>query len=209
MTTGRRVCETIHLAVLGLWLGSLIMTGLAAAVLFPTMRSVEPHLPKFAAYSGDHWSLLAGRIASTLFFICDSIQFAAVLIAGGTFGLAILLYGLPVRRLSTAFRGGLLALVIGVLSYQFLVLAPRMNRKLAAYWHAAETGDNEAAASLKAAFDAEHPLARNLLMTDTLLVLALLVIGLWAVTGGDREVQTMASPAEPRLEEPLLARSLR
>lgn len=209
MSTGRRVCETIHLTVLGLWLGTLVMTGAAAAVIFPTVREFDPRLPKFAAYTGDHWSLLAGKVAATLFFICDSVQFAGVLVAGVTLGVAILWFGLPMTRLSTALRGGLLIILIAVLSFQFFVLAPRMNRNLFAYWQAAETGENEAASTLKAAFDADHPLARNLLAVDTILVLALLTAGVWSATSGARALEPRTVCAEPELEVPLLARSIR
>ncbi len=209
MSRGLRLCETIHLTVLGLWLGTLIMTGVAAAVLFPAVRALDPRLPAYSEYTGDHWSLLAGKVAAILFFVCDSVQFAGALVAGLTLCIAILGFGLPMTRLTTAARGGLLIVLIGILSFQFFVLAPRMNRNLVAYWDAAQRGDNEAAGALKAAFDADHPLARNLLAVDTLAVLALLVVGVWSATGAAGSARPRPDTRPYQLEEPLLARSAR
>ncbi len=132
-----------------------------------------------------------------------------MLVAGVTLGVAILWFGLPMTRLSTALRGGLLIIIIAVLSFQFFVLAPRMNRNLVAYWQAAEQGENEAAATLKAAFDADHPLARNLLVVDTALVLALLIIGVWSATSGALAPEPRPVREDPELEVPLLARGVR
>ncbi|MFM9996691.1 MAG: hypothetical protein ACKVU4_12940 [Phycisphaerales bacterium] len=206
MNRGRRVCESIHLVTLGLWLGVLVMTGVAAAVLFPTIKALDPRLPEYAAFTGEHWSLAAGRVAATLFFVCDAVQFAGALIAGVTLGLSILLFGLPARSLATACRAGLIVIIVGVLSYQFIMLAPDMNRNLAAYWTAAKGGDNSAAATFKAAFDAKHPLARNLLAVDALLVVASFVLAAWSATGLAREQPEAAGgPERERIEEPLLA----
>lgn len=210
MTRGRRICETIHLAVLGAWLGVLLMTGATAATLFPAVKALAPTLPGYARYEGPHWSLAAGKVAAVLFFIADAAQFAGVLIAGVTFGVSILAFGVSMRSRLTALRGGVLIALLGLLSYQLLVLAPGMNSDLASYWLAAEAGDNAAAARFKAAFDARHPLATNLLAVDAGAVLVLLVAGVWSATdrgagGGE------ASGVEPtvRLEEPLLARGRR
>lgn len=206
MTRGRRICETIHLVTLGLWLGVLVMTGVAAAVLFPTIKALDPRLPEYAAFTGAHWSLAAGKVAATLFFVCDAVQFAGALIAGVTLGLSTLLFGLPARNLATACRSGFIVVIVGVLSYQFIILAPEMNRNLAAYWAAARSGDNAAAAGFKAAFDAKHPLARNLLAADAVLVLASLVLGAWSASGAARErTAATGAPEGERIEEPLLA----
>lgn len=210
MTRGRRICETIHLAVLGAWLGVLLMTGAAAAMLFPTIRALAPTLPGYARYEGPHWSLAAGKIAAVLFFLADAAQFAGVLAAGATLGVSILAFGVSMRSRLTALRGGVLIALLGLLSYQLLVLAPGMHADLASYWLAAEAGDNAAAARFKAAFDARHPLARTLLAVDAAAVLVLLVAGVWSATDRGRSVADVPVAAPPvRLEEPMLARGRR
>ena len=54
MTPIRRLLETVHLTFAGLWLGSLVMTGVAAAVIFPVARGLDPQLPAFSEYTGPH-----------------------------------------------------------------------------------------------------------------------------------------------------------
>jgi hypothetical protein len=198
MTTARRLCEIAHLTSLAVWLGSLVMTGVAAAVVFPTLRGLDPTLPAYAAYQGEHWRLAAGHVASRLFLACDLIQFGAVLAAAFTFALSVLAFGLPSRRVTTALRGALLVALTALLAYQFIILAPEMNASLRRYWEQARAGDTAAAERFRIAFEADHPLATRLLIADAALVLALLVTGLWA--------QSRDHPrAGPTLEEPLLA----
>ncbi len=198
MNQGRRFCETIHITALALWLGGLVMTGVTAAVVFPTMREMDPALPQYAAFTGEHWRLAAGRVAARVFFIFDVMQFVAVLIAGVSFGVAILVYGLPMRRFSTFARGGTLIVLLALLSYQFLVLGPEMNTNMNNYWIAALEGDNGAAERFRQAFEQDHPTATRLMVANTVLVLFSLLAAVWSITDH-------GEPGGTTLEEPLLA----
>lgn len=202
MGPGRRACEAVHLTALAVWLGSLVMTGVAVAIVFATSRELDPQLPAYAGYEGEHWRLAGGQIAARVFLATDIIQFGAVLAAGISFAVATLFFGLPMRRLSTFLRAALLLGLICVLSYQFFLLAPEMNANLRQYWSAALAGDTAAAEGFRAAFDQDHPVATRLLVANTIQVLALLVVGVWTLGERDQEPGAGASG----LEEPLLAR---
>lgn len=187
MNRGRRICESIHVGVLGVWLGALVMTGVAAAVIFPTMKSLDPRLPGYEGYTGSHWMLAGGSVANRLFVIGDVVQFTAMLAAGATFGLGIMFFGLPSRKPLTVIRATLLLGLVGVLSYHLLVLAPRMAVNLDGFWAAAKAGDQARAETLRAAFDADHPTARSVLSCIAVLLLGALAAGVWSATGGAYE----------------------
>ena len=55
--------EGLHLAALGAWLGAIVVSGAAAAIIFPTMRSLDPRMPEFGSYQGPHW-MIAGPICT-------------------------------------------------------------------------------------------------------------------------------------------------
>lgn len=195
------MCEAVHLTALAVWLGGLVMTGVAVAIIFATTKELDPRLPAYAGFEGEHWRLAGGQIAARIFLATDIIQFGAVLLAGITFALGTLLFGVPMRRLSTFLRAALLLGLICVLSYQFFLLAPEMNANLRQYWSAAMSGDTAAAEGFREAFDRDHPLATRLLVANTIQVLALLVIGVWTLSGDDGSSTGNGS----ELQEPLLA----
>lgn len=208
MTAGRRICESIHMAALGIWLGALVITAASAAMLFPTMHRLEPSLPAYALYNGPHWLIAGGQIVSRMFLACDVAQIACLLTAGITLGVSIMWLGLSQRRVSTFLRVALLLLVLGVLAYRLGFLEPQMTQNLRAYWTAAAQGDNEAAAKFKAVFDAGHPVQSRLLGLTAALVLALIGAAVWSVAQTDRP-ETAGATEAGGLQEPLLARGRR
>jgi hypothetical protein len=172
MTRGRAICEIAHTAALGFWLGALVMAGTAAAVIFPTMRELDPRLPHYVGYAGDHWLIAGGRVAAKVFWITDAVQFACMLLAGLTFGIAVMWCGLQVRRISTFARVLVLLALVGVLSYRLGFVEPGLSAALRDHWAAALAGDTAAASRFKAVFDAGHPLQTRLLSITAGLVLA-------------------------------------
>ena len=52
----------------------LVMSGTMAAVIFPTMKQLQPVLPEFVKVPQDHWSLAAGLVMRKVFFISDAVQ---------------------------------------------------------------------------------------------------------------------------------------
>ena len=202
MRPARRVCESVHMAALGLWLGSLISTAASAAMLFPTIHRLEPSLPGYAGYTGPHWLIAGGHIVSRMFLALDVAQFASLLVAGVMLVASLLWFGLSVRRTSTFVRVALLLALVGVMSYRLGFLEPELAQTLKSYWAAAAAADNEAALRLKETYVKSHPVQSRMLVITAALVLASLVAGAWSIAKPDPP-----EPGEgPELEIPALAR---
>lgn len=208
MTRGRRICETIHAAVLGVWLGALGLASAAAAIVFPVMKSLDPRVPRFERYDGPHWLLAGGQVGQRVFFTLDIVQFVAVLLAGATLVLMLVRLGLPTRRWSTVLRIAFLLGLVGILSYRLGYLEPRMQDHLRQYWAAAEAGDGATAARHRDAFDAGHPLETRLLGATALLVLGSIIATAWSIANGS-DPTADAPSFNSSLEEPRLARGVR
>lgn len=205
MKAGRRVCESVHMSALGVWLGALVLVGASAAMLFPTMKHLQPELPGYALYTGPHWLIAGGHMVQKMFLALDVAQFAAVLIAGASFGAAAMWFGLPIRRVSTFVRAALLLGLVGLLSYRLGFLEPEMADNLRRYWAAAAAGDNAAALKYKELFDAGHPVQSRLLGLTAGLVLAAMIATVWSVARADGP-DPEPGGASGGLEEPLLVR---
>jgi hypothetical protein len=186
MTPSLSRLNLLHIATMGLWAGMLAMSGVSAALIFPMMKRLDPALPEFAAYTGDHWMIAAGMIAARQFSLLAWAESVLALIAvGSLMGLVAstrggLSHGLVLRCVAV---GGATA----VLLYQSFVLQTRMDGHMLAHWNAARAGDNEAALTHKDAFTADHPLASGLMQARLGLLLAGLAAGVWSLrTGGTR-----------------------
>jgi hypothetical protein len=201
---GRLFLEFVHILALGMWLGTLGLAGATAGRTFVVMRHLDPALPGYAAFTGEHWSLAAGQVVQPMFVMVEIVQFAAMLIVGFTFVIAAAKFDLSLRRLSTFVRAFVLLFLIAVLSYRFFVLGPGMMQSLTTYWGAAGAGDTQRALEYKSIFDSAHALDRRLMMGTLLLVIGAIGAAGWSIldTGPERQHPSR----ERELEEPLLAR---
>ncbi len=154
----------IYWLLLGLWIGSLVLSGAAAAFVFPLMNDIAPVVPKFDRYTGSHSLLVAGRVMSSVFFVQDVIELLSmtgvILILIGHF----VAFKLSMRAKANVLRLLVAALLLLLVSYKTFVLAPRMYHNLGVYWTSAEAGEIDKAETAKAAFDADHPTARTVMM---------------------------------------------
>ncbi|MEZ6243677.1 MAG: hypothetical protein R3B57_11625 [Phycisphaerales bacterium] len=207
-STGHRLCETIHLAAAGIWLGVLFMSGGVAAIIFKTTPRLSPHLGAFDTYTGDHARLAAGYIQNEVFKLTDVTQFVAALVCLGSMIALIAAYKMPLRSIVGAVRLIALMLALSALSYYMLILTPRMSENLRAFYAAAAAGENETAETFRLAFDADHPAATNSFAVVTIGVLVVFISGLWSVTGSARR-EAPARARRSELEEPALARGSR
>lgn len=181
-----RASETLHVVALALWAGTVGMTAVAAAVIFPQVRDLEPTLGAYPKYTGEHWLLAAGHIANRIFVIGDTIQAVCAGIAGLTIAAALMARRLSPFGASSALRLlGLLA-AFGALSYQLGSLRPDMRRELDNYWLAAEEGRNEDAAQYQARFRELHPAASRSLALCGGAVLVALAAGTWSLSARPR-----------------------
>lgn len=183
---GRRILETIHLTALALWLGGLAMTGVLAAIIFPTMKELDPSLPAYAPYEGEHWRIAAGKVANTGFLVIDAVGIGALLVSLAMLGALGLWRWLDFSKPATILRLVALGAAIATMAWSLGVLRPRMQENLTAFWQAARAGDNEAADRHQAAFSADHPRASLTMTVQFVTVGWAFVAGCFGATGSPR-----------------------
>lgn len=207
MRTGRKIAETIHFVALGVWLGTIVTTGMAAAMLFPTVRDLSPSAPKFAEYTGEHWRIVAGHIGARLFLNADVVQFVCAFVAIFSAGVSVILMGRHWRTIGTGGRMVLLSCALTAFSYGFFIHTPQMNAHLVAYWQAAEAGDIEAATAQQGAFAAMHPTSTTILGLTAFCVLGTMAVGLFSALGPPSPNRVVREASAGQLETPTLART--
>jgi len=169
----RPILETVHLGALGVWAGAVAMTAVVAAVIFPEMMALDPSLPEFSAYPGEHGIIAAGWVMARVFLALDWIQLVCGALAGATV-LAIAV-GDGVRLRWT--RVALTLAACGVLAWYLLAGAQPMGADLASFYRHAQAGEVETADQFRDAFDARHPTASRGLGSIGVLALVALVAG--------------------------------
>jgi hypothetical protein len=172
----------MHIVAMGLWVGSLGMTGAVAAIIFPAMKSLEPTLGAYALYSEQHWRLAAGHVASRVFFVSDIVQLFCAPLAGIALVLLVLRKRVPWPSRLIAARLVVLTLLMALLSYRFFVLAPRMDRALSDYRAAASEGEMDSASAHLLAFNTDHPIASRVLTATFVISLTGLGLGAWSAS---------------------------
>ncbi len=199
MTRLARIAETLHLLVVGLWLGSLLMGAVVAAIIFPTMRELDPSFSTFAAFTGNHADLGAGFIQARVFYAVDLVQFVGAFVGGVTLALSIALRR-AWSRPTSLIRSVIFACAVLMFSYQFFVLAPRMDENARLYWQAAEAGDNQAAIEARDAFSVDHPIATQTFGFIGFFVFGSFIVGVWSLlpagTTKNAASQESSSPSE-------------
>lgn len=200
----RRFLEIVHIAAAGLWLGVAIATGAAAAIIFPTVRDLDPTLAGYTGYDGEHWRLAAGHIAAKLFAFGDIVGFFCLMLAGLSLCIIAAMPHVWIQtpRITLARLSALGAAILAS-GYNIFILGPRMNTNLQTYWQAAATGDNTAALAAQQAFMADHTPASNTLAAVAIAALALTITAAMAATAKPR-AGGATKPAQ-RLQPPALA----
>lgn len=174
-----RVASSLLVVCAGIAFGVVAMTGVVAAVVFPTVRDLGPVLPDHASYTGPHWSLVAGVIAESVFRI--GFVVVGVALVGALLGVLVLAVRRGERRLPVV-RLGLVTVTLGLFLTHAGWLQPRMNDAASEYRDAAIAGDNTVASEAKSRFDSMHPTASRLIAATTIAALLLFVSSAWAAT---------------------------
>lgn len=174
-----KLLSTVLVVGSGVAFGVVAMTGVVAAVVFPTVRDLDPTLPGYAGYGGTHWSLAAGVVAERVFrigFVLTGVALGAALLA---------VVGLSVRRRPLPiFRIGLCIVTVGLFLTHVAWLQPRMDDAATNYREAAGAGDDPTAIEAKSRFDALHPTASRLIGATALASLALFAVSAWQASAG-------------------------
>lgn len=209
MRSWKAACETVHLLALSLWLGVVVSAGAFAAIVFPTMRGLDPHLPEFEKYQGEHWRIAGGRVAQQVFLLTDIAQFVCATVTIATLVCMLTLFGLPKRRTATVVRALSLGVALACAAGLIIIVAPQFNAALKLHWAAAAAGNAAEAAKHKEVLDRLHPISSWLMSGTAGAVLVALLAGLWTATSGWREGTALgdrpatASPyPEPSLRTP-------
>ncbi len=161
------------------------MTGaVSAAIMFPTMRELDPRLPDFAGFGGEHWKLAAGRAQSNIFIWADFIQLGAAALAFLTLGLRLIGAGVAraPRRAATAIRTLGVGAGVVLVACNLMILSPRMNPHLRAYWQLAREGQTVEANAEATEFSSYHPAATTVHGGTAVAVLVALVSGAWSLS---------------------------
>lgn len=175
----RTVCELVHLGALGIGAGALAMTGAAAAIAFPTMKSLSPVLPGFKVDEAQHWSIAAGSVMNRVFGVADVILLGAVIAAAITLSGVAFIARRGIASMTGVLRCVAVVALCGAVGFGWFGLRPRMQGNLESYWSAAREARVEDAAKFKAAFDADHPRASMLLTMQFALCMTALGFGGW------------------------------
>lgn len=183
-----RWSEAMHAMALAMWLAALAGAGLAAAIAFPAMKSLQPSLPDFPGAVPDHWMIAGGHIGRPAFMIADRASLLAAALAVIT--LAIVTRLGRVHGAWLVVRWACVGSAASLAVFNGLFLAPRMDDHLVAYWDAAKQGDLERAARDRALFTADHPTASRILGIS-----AVLVLGGIGTTAGSRTVPGRSAAA--------------
>jgi hypothetical protein len=176
-----RIAQIIHLLALSIWLGSVAMSGVVAAIVFPLMRTLDPTLASYSAYEGDHSLLAAGRIASKVFFTVDAIQFVCGSLALATL-LIMVISGYSLNTMARVLRMIVLCTTLALLSYHLFFFMNGLQETLQGYWHFAEIGETAQADSFKDRFLESHSAASRILGALAVMVMINIFIAGWTLT---------------------------
>jgi hypothetical protein len=187
-----RIAQVVHLLALSVWLGSVAMSGVVAAIVFPLMRELDPTLGAYPDYQGDHALLAAGRVASNVFFVVDLVQFVCASLALATI-VVLVVCGYSLNTVARVLRVIVLCMTLALLSYHLLLFMPGLMSMLQGYWDNAGAGNTEVADRFKEEFLAQHDKASNILGLLALMVTANIVVAGVTLTARPRSAAGEAS----------------
>ncbi len=182
-----RIAQITHLVALSIWLGSVAMSGVVAAIVFPQMRTLEPTLASYPDYEGDHSLLAGGLIASKVFLAVDFIQFVCAALALLTLSIMIFA-GYQINTIARLLRLMVLCATLALLSYHLFLFMPQLTLTLTGYWDFAAAGDTAQADQFKDRFLESHSSASRILATLTIAVLINLILAGWTLTAPKKEL---------------------
>ena len=192
----KRFFQVVHVVALSAWFGTVGISGIVAATVFPLTGQMKPTLGAYPEYTGDHALLAGGLIAGKVFLIVDTVQFYSAAVALASF-VTMIVAGYSINSLARVLRSVVLLLTMGLLSYHLFFLMPGMTDDLKNYWDFAAAGGNEQAEMYKNAFFDNHETASNSLKALMGATLACLILAVWTGVGG-HEHTPQRKPSTPQ-----------
>jgi hypothetical protein len=198
MTRGRIIGESVCIVIMSLWLGMIGMAGYFAAILFPTMKRLDPRLPGFESYTGDHWRIAAGKVAAQVF---GAVSIAPLWVVG----LYLFVFGgmcFSARNARESRTRFLTVFAVYLGSTAINSVFGRMQHLIEAHWEAARSGEQALAASTQQEFAAMHPWATGAMLVDAAFAITLMVMSVRALTRGLLARPATSTPAPASAEAP-------
>lgn len=78
------IVYTLYITALAVFIASIFLSGLFAAVIFPLIKSLQPLVPGTTISYDDHWKLVAGHPTSFVFYLCSGLQLPLLIISLAT-----------------------------------------------------------------------------------------------------------------------------
>lgn len=203
MMTWKVFLESVHAVALALWLGFTVAAGAFAAMVFGVTKGLDPRLPEFEAYTGEHYLIVGGKMAQTVFFATDVVQFACSMLAIVTLIALFKVREDEARRPAMVMRASALVVSVASVAALLVIVNPKLTTATRLYWEAAKTG-KMAEVELHRAIAADtHPYASALMLTSALMVLITLVAGVWSLAAANSSTPVARASKHP---EPALLR---
>lgn len=203
MSTWKAFCETVHIVALALWLGFVVAAGTFAATVFGVTKSLDPRLPGYEAYAGEHYLIVGGKMAQTVFFVADVVQFACSLIVVTTLIAILKMRGAESKRAAMVIRASAVVVAMACVASLLVIVNPKLTTATRLYWEAARAGDAATVAVHKAIAADTHPYASALMVTTAIMVLVAIVSAVWSIA---RLGAPDPGEQRQRLPEPALLR---
>lgn len=169
--------------ILGLWLGSVLVSGVTAAVAFPTMKSLAPTVPGYHVPADEHFLIVAGAVAQRVFNIVGIVQIVCLALVVAVLLLARWRMPRPNPVGPWWWAGRIALAATACATIWALSVQMRLNDLIAAYWSAAQAGEAAAAAIARDQFRAYHPTStRALSISAIMIVLTCILLAFRATT---------------------------
>lgn len=152
---GRIRLHTIITAALAVWLSSVVASGFAAAITFPTLKELQVRIPAYEGFDGEHWRIAGGKIGWAVFTASDFVQPAMALIAA--IGLLLIRPRDCTPRWAALARLFLVAAAVTMFLWYAAMIRLPMEHALDGFWTSIKAARYDEARRSQADFDAFHP----------------------------------------------------
>lgn len=161
------------------WIVTVLMSGLAAGLIFPSLKQLDPGIPSIGVVREMHWKILAGYPAQKIFNVCQSVEYALCIVS---LFAAVFAPGAQRKSITTIIRWSCHLAAAGLLIWIGARLIAPMNELFTSLRAAATAGDAARTLELDATFGAIHAKATPAMGTMAALVAVahVLAIAEWA-----------------------------
>jgi hypothetical protein len=73
--------RAIFIASTCAWIVTILMSGLAAGLIFPSLKQLDPGIPSIGVVREMHWKILAGYPAQKIFNVCQSVEYVLCIVS--------------------------------------------------------------------------------------------------------------------------------